>query len=889
MNGCKHNCEKPAVFPGEIFNRPGLGAINYRIGTYSRIREHQFNLLNKSRILTAWTHRGSDDPGIALLEGNAIIGDILMFYQNLYGNEAFLRTADWRESVSALVQLLGYRLAPGVGGEAIFAVKVKDETAVTVPKSFGFKAQLQDREQTDEFESTEEVIAYPHLSEFNLYRQPRGLQSISAGNNKLELHAVEGETDLTSLQSVEIKEGDRIILVPDSSMFDNDGVIYSEQDKPEILIVSTVETVLNRIIITFEGSLTVNRGSAIRAYIIDRTFHHFGYNASRKLTKYDGNDVSIENTNFERVIAYTHSGSEYYSKLTNLEIPLDQEVDDLALGGKLICQGLADSSTEMKDNEPFIVVKTIEEVVVNTLQWGNIEGSVTIAKIDSKLMANEDIWLQTTDVRQTRVHEVISSELTLRATTVFNNGDFSNGDLEYFGTYDEAKALMERGLLLVNADNEAVQTVVTTSTLTDLESQLADRDGINLWLWTVTLDQIPKLKQEDFDQVETGITVYGNLVHADQGKSQKEVILGNGDNRKVFQTFAIPKAPMTYLLYESQTPAQVPELQIYVDGILWQKVDIFFNSGTDDQIYVVREDNDGNSFVQFGDGKTGARLSSGKNNVVAIYRTGIGATGVLEKDATPSATGKLKKLEKVFLPGEVVGGDESETEDNAREAAPGKMQSLARLVGLADYEAEAKALPGVLKVRADWAAPNGVPLVRIVVLTETGTAAAVKKLQDILNTYNRCRGPARFPVYVVQGNLQYIYLSVRAGYEASRRKEDIEVAINLSLGLVGEEGNGILADKGLFSLKQRNFGQGVHRSQIVAAIQQVEGVTWVEIDDAQALDLGMPPETDPTVLPEPVVESIDKAIACLSTRILALHSVHFDINMAMDETKKECG
>ena len=53
-----------------------------------------------------------------------------------------------------------------------------------------------------------------------------------------------------------------------------------------------------------------------------------------------------------------------------------------------------------------------------------------------------------------------------------------------------------------------------------------------------------------------------------------------------------------------------------------RSVDHFFDSTGDDQVYVAREDKDGNSFVQFGDGKTGMRLPSGKNNVKAVYRTG---------------------------------------------------------------------------------------------------------------------------------------------------------------------------------------------------------------------------------------------------------------------------
>ena len=86
-------CTRPLVFPERPKNRPALPRIGYRIGTYSDFREHLIRRLNASTELSSWTHREPDDPGIALLEGAAVLGDVLTFYQELYANEAFLRTA----------------------------------------------------------------------------------------------------------------------------------------------------------------------------------------------------------------------------------------------------------------------------------------------------------------------------------------------------------------------------------------------------------------------------------------------------------------------------------------------------------------------------------------------------------------------------------------------------------------------------------------------------------------------------------------------------------------------------------------------------------------------------------------------------------------------------
>src|SRR5215472_2857884 len=101
---CLNDCVAPDLFPKRPNNRPALPRIGYRIGAYADFRDHLLRQLNLDPTLQSWTHRASDDPGIALLESASILGDILTFYQDLYANEAFLRTAQWRDSVSQLVR-----------------------------------------------------------------------------------------------------------------------------------------------------------------------------------------------------------------------------------------------------------------------------------------------------------------------------------------------------------------------------------------------------------------------------------------------------------------------------------------------------------------------------------------------------------------------------------------------------------------------------------------------------------------------------------------------------------------------------------------------------------------------------------------------------------------
>ncbi|NJS42040.1 hypothetical protein HC766_07295 [Candidatus Gracilibacteria bacterium] len=293
---------------------------------------------------------------------------------------------------------------------------------------------------------------------------------------------------------------------------------------------------------------------------------------------------------------------------------------------------------------------------------------------------------------------------------------------------------------------------------------------------------------------EPKVTVYGNLVAANQGKTEKEAVLGNGDSRQKFQTFKLPKSPLTYHNLPGETPPEVPELQVYVNDILWQRVSSLFNCKPDEEIYIVREDANGDSWVQFGDGKTGKQLPSGVKNIVAKYRTGIGAYGQLKPETKVQASGRLDRLDKIHLPGIVTGGEVPESGENAKEAAPGKIQSLDRLVSLQDFESETLAIPGVSKALASWELVDNIPNVVVTVLMENGRTQEFSEVAKILSHYNRCRGSQRFPIEVLKGDLKYVSIAANVAFNPTFRQELVLKDIQAALGVTGE-------NNGLFALK----------------------------------------------------------------------------------------
>ena len=878
---CQHDCAIPPIFPASILNRPALGRIGYRIGDYARFRAHSLAELDRAQALAAWTHRGPDDPGIALLECGAIAAEILAFYQELYANEAYLRTADWRESVARLVALTGYRLAPGLGGEAAFALAVSGDQPVPVPAGFAFKAELDGLPEPARFESISAVTAYPWLNRFSLYRKRNGPAAIQQGDMSLELKSVAGDTGLSARATVEFNPGDRLMLVPDSSMFEAGGGSFVAQQRSEILVVNRVETALDRIQIHFDGAVTVNRGSTVRAYKIGRSFRHFGHNAPIRIAALNEltGRATFNPTEFNRVAG---TDTALYSQYADNELAFDAEVGDLPAGTSMIVSGAAEF-TSVSGTVDFAVVKQVDTVRKDAERWAGLAGGSTAVSLKAKLFTNAGLTLNRLDIRRLQAHEVQSPALVLGAASDWLDGAFGlETELTYFGTHEQAVSLVGRDLLFEDA-NGITQAATVVNTADDFD--LAGRDPDALWLWTVRLDQPPRYDREAFDEVDNRIAVYGNLVLADQGETQTEAAIGSGDARAIFQTFKLPKAPLTYLLHNARTPPHVPELDVYVDGVLWNRVETFFASGPSDRVYVVREDDDGDSLVQFGDGKSGARLPSGRQNVIARFRVGSGARGLVKPDSAPKAMGRLKQLSSVSMPAPAVNGAEPETEDNARSAAPARMQALGRLVGLSDYEAEALALPGVQQARATWIAPNGFPRLRLVVLTDGGGEAEASAVADAMNAANRCRGAARFPLETVQGLRQFVHVDLSLGFASDRVAADIEPRVleALGVGFGNEE-----PEDGLFGFGSRQFGQDAHVTQVIGAVQRIDGVTWVRVDAFQPIPLGTPPEVDPANLAVPAVNVRHDAIACAADAMLALHEAHLVMNLAIVADAEAC-
>jgi hypothetical protein len=168
-------CDAPDLTAERPDNRPGLSAIDYRIGDQPAFLARMLHRLPRetlidpktnavTRPLAPLTTRAPDDPTIALADAFACTLDVLTFYQERIANEAYLRTATERLSVRESVRAIDYELRPGVAASASLAFTVEDADdpfrVVEAPAGIqllSIPAKPTERPQT--FETVEPLLA----------------------------------------------------------------------------------------------------------------------------------------------------------------------------------------------------------------------------------------------------------------------------------------------------------------------------------------------------------------------------------------------------------------------------------------------------------------------------------------------------------------------------------------------------------------------------------------------------------------------------------------------------------------------------------------------------------------------------------------------------------
>ena len=318
------------------------------------------------------------------------------------------------------------------------------------------------------------------------------------------------------------------------------------------------------------------------------------------------------------------------------------------------------------------------------------------------------------------------------------------------------------------------------------------------------------------------IRIYGNVVRATHGETHTE-ILGSGEAGKPMQTFKLRQSPLTYL--SAPTPSGVEStLKVRADDILWHETDSLAGLSPQDRKYITKTDEEDQTTIIFGNGREGARLPNGVENVTATYRTGIGQVGNARAEQISVAVDKPLGVKEVINPLRASGGANREDRDQVRRNAPLALMAIDRLISTVDYEDFARTFAGIGKASAMRLSDGRREVVHLTIagnedIPISEDSDLFKNLRAALHRY----GDPFQPLKIAHRFLKLLVISAQVRLDPDYIWESVEPKIREAL-----------LDR--FSFRRRELGQDVVLSEVISTVQRVDGVLYVDVDTLASVE-----------------------------------------------------
>lgn len=312
------------------------------------------------------------------------------------------------------------------------------------------------------------------------------------------------------------------------------------------------------------------------------------------------------------------------------------------------------------------------------------------------------------------------------------------------------------------------------------------------------------------------VSVNANVVPATHGETVQEV-LGSGDGTATNQTFTLKKPPLTYV--SAATPSgSESTLEVRVNQVRWQEVLSLYQRSPLETGYIVRRSEAGVTTITFGDGKNGARLPSGLENVMAVYRSGLGLAGQVQAQTLSLLKTRPLGIREVTNPLPATGAADPETMAEARTSAPLAIRTLDRIVSLQDYEDFTRAFAGIGKAQAVVLWTGDTQQVHITVAANAGGSVlpGTALYDNLVQAINANRDPLR---RVQVDSYEPLLFNLEATVLIDPRYLPEIVLAQVTAAL-----------QQTFTFEKRAFGQSVTASEAIAAIQAIPGVIAVDLD-----------------------------------------------------------
>jgi hypothetical protein len=361
------------------------------------------------------------------------------------------------------------------------------------------------------------------------------------------------------------------------------------------------------------------------------------------------------------------------------------------------------------------------------------------------------------------------------------------------------------------------------------------------------------------------LTIHGNVVKATHGETCNET-LGGGDGSKALQSFTLKQSPLTYLAAPTAVGAE-STLQAFVNDVRWHEQSSFVGLKPADHAFITKTDDDGKTTVTFGNGREGARLPTGIENVKAVYRFGIGKPGNVRAGQISLLSTRPQGVKEVINPLRASGGADRETRDQARRSAPLAVMSLDRLVSTPDYADFARSFAGIAKADAAELSDGRRTVVHVTIAgtddipIDPGSDLFINLRHALIDL-----GDPFQPVQIATRDLLLLVISAGVRIDPDYRWES--VVTELRAGLLDA-----------FGFEKRELAQDVTASEVLSVMQPVPGVVYVDLDsfgavpstaaDSEAEEGFRPltPDETATAISDIVAEKLVPRVVARSARV----------------------
>ena len=680
------------IHPSIIFNVAGLNQIAYRVGDYTTFREALLRALPGETSLTntvngqvvqIWRPGAKGDLAAQMMEWWAYLADILTFYNERTANQAYLRTASPPETVNRLVRLLGYRPRPGIGATGVLAALMNVTASFKLPQGFQIQSKAGPGQQPQIFELNEAMpITQPDSIPVDPPRIP-GITIESGIVTVLLNGAISG-----------IKTGDQLLILENGWAGSNadyavgsvQGVTPGKDPRGNAYTQITLGQVT-------QGSDFAALGSPLSA----TKYRLLSSNQSTSLYQYSYPAYWIS------AFAVTNVPSSPGPPLTpdgTSFVDLQSVVRQIKSGDPLL---FVDPTPGSTTGPQLVSVNGVTELIyyANNPYDPNTPPASTngnpppgIAILHTQVSFTPGLVSQfSTQTAVIRYAWQDLGQLIDQMATSLTLPPSPKAGSTQLGLSAAAGASFPTAVELENAfleDSSGNGTEVAVA---------AGPDPAQDVILTIPPSGSPPVQQPA--SLTPPLRLLFNLLTVSRGQTVAGEVLGAGNAAVDGQDFTLQNSPVTYFQDTSGAARSgngfSSTVQVWVNGIEWKEVPFLYGQSANAQVFITKEDEQGQTHVVFG----AARPPTGAT-IVANYRYGSGA----DAPAAGTLTNILQPqpgLQAIRNPVAAGGGSDPDPPDKVRQLAPRSVLTFGRAISVDDFEAIALGAPGVTRVKAEVA------------------------------------------------------------------------------------------------------------------------------------------------------------------------------------------